>query len=183
MAMRQQVVFGAEEIVANLHAVVGTLRRSAIRNAMRAAATLIRDDARRRASVRTGALKKSIIATTARVKKNPGIIPDIGIVKIDKKAFTINAKGKLKSVDRRAQRGGRGRRYQRGDIYPRNYDHLVEFGTKPHMAGPRMHPGAKPKPFMRAAFFATHAAALEMFRQRLHAEAFKDVVKNIRRRA
>lgn len=182
MASRTVYIFGAEEIIANLERVVGTLRKNAIRNAMYAGAVVIRDEARSRVAVQTGSLKKTIIARTAKTRKATATRPFIGLVKVDKVAFAKSAKGKLKRVNRRKETGS-GRVYKRGDIYPRNYDHLVEFGTKPHMVGSRAHPGAKPKPFMSAALFAKRDAALAAIRNRLIAEAFKDVVKQSVRRS
>lgn len=38
---------------------------------------------------------------------------------------------------------------------PAKYDHLVQGGTKPHMAGKRKHPGAKPNPYRKRAYEAT----------------------------
>ena len=41
--------------------------------------------------------------------------------------------------------------------------HLIEFGTAPHMIGPRMHPGARAFPFMRPAFEETSEQAVDIF--------------------
>lgn len=174
-------VFGAEEIINNLQAVVGKLKKSAIRTGLRNAATVIRDEAKRQVPVRTGSLKKAIKATTARAKKNPNV-PYIGLVKIDKVAFAKNEKGKLKRVKR--DKNSKGRIYKRGEIYPRNYDHLVERGAQEHNlnsetpgAPYKRHPGAKPNPFMRRAFFASSTKALAVFKARLSLDAFSGMQK------
>lgn len=174
-------VFGVEEIINNLQAVVGTLKKSAIRTALRNAATVMRDEAKRQVPVRTGSLKKAIKATTARAKKNPNV-PYIGLVKIDKVAFRKNEKGKLKRVAR--SKDSKTKVYRRGDIYPRNYDHLVERGASEHNlnsgkdgAPYKRHPGSKPNPFMRRAFFASSGKALEVFKTRISLDAFTGMQK------
>ena len=181
------VVFGVEEIIKNLEAAVGSLKGSAVRAAMRAAATVIRDEAKRNVPTRTGSLKKAIIVTTARSRKNKRV-PYIGIVKIDRVAFAKNEKGKLKAV--RRGKGSKSRVYKRGEIYPRNYDHLVERGADEHDLNSKKdgapykhHPGAKAKPYMRPAFFAKHAEALEVFRNRLKAEIVRSVTATPRKKS
>lgn len=187
MSEKAFVVFGVEEIIKNLNAAVGLLKGSAIRAAMREAASIIRDEAKRNVPVRTQSLKKSIIATTARSKKNK-LVPYIGLVKIDRVAFAKNEKGKLKVV--RRGRGSKSKVYKRGEIYPRNYDHLVERGAKEHNlnrfkdgAPYKRHPGAKAKPYMKPAFFAKHAEALEVFRNRLKAEIVRSVTATPRKKS
>lgn len=166
----------SREIVENLEKLGLTVKGNIIRNAMRAGAIVIRDEARKRVPIRTGSLKKAIGVKTAKTRPGSKNGPWIGIVRIEKVAFDRNEKGKYKKVDRRVGRGTK--RYRRGDIYPRNYDHLVEFGTKPHKIGKRggMHPGTPARPYMRAALFAKKAAALEAIRQHMMKNLFKGLV-------
>lgn len=120
-----------------------------IRRAMYAGGVMIRDAARAKVPQRTGALRKSIIVVTNRKGSNRERL--LLQVKVDAKAFRVGAKGRAKTVSKKVQKE-RGRKYVSGEIYPRNYAHLVEYGTKPHMIGKVFHPGAQPKPFMRPAF-------------------------------
>lgn len=172
-AVQQPTVFGAEAIIANLEAIAGPIMQTAVRRGLYDGAAVIRNAARGKVKVRTGALKKAIVAQTRLIKgtgMNGSKQEHMGVVAIEKKAFKVGAKGRVKAVERKKSTGYY---YIKGDIYPRNYAHLVEFGTRPHMAGKRAHPGAKPQPFMRPAFDESLPAALEAFRQRLVAEVFK----------
>lgn len=53
----------------------------------------------------------------------------------------------------------------------RKIAHLVEFGTRPHFQpnyrGGWMHPGARPKPFLRPAYEARKREAIEIFAKRI----------------
>lgn len=166
-------VFGAEAIIANLEAIAGPIAQSAVRRGLYDGAVVLRNAARGKVPVRYGALKKAIVSET-RLIKGTGMagskLEHQGVVTIAKKAFRMGPKGNVKTVERKKSKG---RSYIKGDIYPRNYAHLVEFGTNPHMIGKRMHPGARAKPFMRPAFDEQLPAALEAFRNRLVAEVFK----------
>lgn len=152
------------EMSENLKKLGSRISQNLIRRGLLAGAGIIRDEARRNVSVRTGALKRAIISETDRKSSNqaewliggmkPGTLKrDIAIcrVRISHKAFSVGAKGKIKEVGRKEQ-GARGKLYVRGEIYPRNYAHLVEFGTRPHMVGGRQHPGAHAKPFLTKAW-------------------------------
>lgn len=136
--------------------------QSIVRRALMQGAIVLRNAARAKAPRRTGALARSIVARTDRRGKDRDDIR--AYIAIERKAFNLTPKGKAKVVNR----PGGARPYERGDIYPRNYAHLVEFGVKPHTikpkrkggavmtpAGPRpeiQHPGFSPKPFMRPAY-------------------------------
>jgi HK97 gp10 family phage protein len=86
-----------------------------VRRAIYAGATVIRDAAREKVPVETGALKKSIVAK-ANTKRGGEISASVGVAK---KRFV---KGK---------RAGR---------YPRRYAHLVEFGTAHSAPKPFLRP-------------------------------------------
>lgn len=152
-----QHVLGGQELLDTLTAIGAEVPRTAIRRALYAGAVLIRDDARRRVPVRTGALKRSIIAQTDRTQEKSGQYK--GYVSIKSNAFTRRGTGRVKLSKKEPGQ----RKYAKGEIYPRNYAHLVEFGTQPHKAGPRNHPGSKPQPFMRPALDENIAAIERVF--------------------
>lgn len=80
-------------------------------------------------------------------------------------------------------------------IYPRRYAHLVEFGTAPHstargagkrskkrsrrdeVRGGHLHPGAKPKPFMRPAFDEQSENAINIIAQEAGKQLSAELVK------
>lgn len=134
------------------------VKANTVRRGLYAGAAILRDEARRHVPIRTGALKKSIIAETDRHGSTREKL--VVKVKIAPNAFKITPKGRLKKVSRKSQKA-RGKNYVRGEVYPRNYAHLVEFGTQPHTVGRGskveksqyglQHPGAKKHPFMRPA--------------------------------
>jgi HK97 gp10 family phage protein len=199
----RQHVFGAREIIENLRAVGVNLSKSGIRRGLYASAAIIRDEARLRAPVRTGALRKSIVAQTraAGKFKNGKPTEHVAVVTIAKKAYARGKRGKARGVKRKQ---GQIMPYLRGQIYPRNYAHLVEFGTRPHaigkgsdleitrgskrkgtrktVAGPqkgRMHPGARPKPYFRPAFDTKLPAAEAAFKRVVMAEVEKATVRKL----
>lgn len=165
---------------------------NALRRALLAGAAIIRDDARRRVRKRTGALERSIIAETDR--KGSSREQLVANVKIASKAFTVNKRGKAKAVSSKVQKA-RGKAKARGELYPRAYAHLVEFGTRPHRTGKgsslgdrkqrgRSHPGARPQPFMRPAFDTKGEEAKKLIekgiRQQLEVEVSKMARSTIR---
>lgn len=175
-------VVGASELLAAIETIKSSVVAKAARRGLYAAVVVFRDEVRRRAPVRTGALKKSIIAYTRRRKvSGTSQLEFVGGVGVAKKAFTVSPTGKAK-LSKKAKGD---RAYQKGEIYARNYAHLVEFGTKPHYitkgsSGPvapkasaggtpirKPHPGAKPKPFFRPAFDSKKAEAAAAFKQRV----------------
>ncbi|MFN0133425.1 MAG: HK97-gp10 family putative phage morphogenesis protein [Phycisphaerales bacterium] len=179
-----------------VHADLGDLRRkmdqlgvriatNVVRRGLLAGAGLMRDDARRRVSVRRGALKKAIIAETDRKGSTRERI--VANVKIAPRAFTVTAKGRLKAVSKKVQKE-RKRRSIKGEIYPRNYAHLVEYGTRPHHVGKGsklskgkasglLHPGARPRPYMRPAYDAKSAEARQLVERVVKAEFVKELAK------
>ncbi len=155
-----------------------------IRRGLLAGAGIIRDDARSRVPVRTGALKKAIIAETDRQGSTRDRL--IANVKIAPKSF-ITTKGRAKAVSRKVQKE-RGKRTVRGEIYPRAYAHLVEFGTNPHHVGKGskrskgvgsglMHPGTAPQPFLRPAYDTKGMAAKTEIERVVRVELEKELVK------
>lgn len=177
-------VEGLREVMDRLLELPGRTARNVVRRSIYAGAVIIRDDARLRVSKRTGALRKAIIARTNR-RNLPTMY--FGEVTIAGLAFTKNEKGKIK---RAKKLPGQTKKYLRGQIYPRNYAHLVEFGTRPHAVGRgsrlkgvlgtqtgRMHPGAKPKPFIRPAYEAKKFAAVQAIREAALEGIEKEVLK------
>lgn len=172
-------ILGVDEALLKLGSLMLTVKGTSMRRALHAGAVVIRDEARRQAPRRTGSLAKSIISGSYKSKsKKARVDPYYAVVKIAKAAYARNDKGKLKRQKRGVLPDGKkAKAYKRGDIYPRNYDHLVEFGTKPHDlnknkpgAKPKLHPGSKPKPFMRSAAFAKSAEASVAIAAKLRAD-------------
>lgn len=177
------IVLGMADVREKLKELPSRLGKNVVRRALLAAAGVIRDKAREKAPVRTGSLKKSIISRTNNSRKNKDEYrAEVTIAKV---AYRVDEKGKL---FKRKSTTKKGRVYERGDIYPRNYAHLVEFGTKPHILtpkkrknsnyrGPKHHPGAQAKPFMRPAFDEGYKPALDKFSQVARREVEKEVAK------
>lgn len=117
--------------------------RKVLRSAMRKGASVVNKASKATAPVRTGSLKRSL---GVKVKAYPsGVI--IGVVE--------PRKGNPKKPPKRGTNVK--------NIDPRFYAHLVEFGTKPHsvqkgasvrkkIGTGKMHPGARPKPFLFPGF-------------------------------
>ncbi len=156
-----------------------------VRRGLLAGAGLIRDDARLRVPTRTGALKKAIIAETDRKGSTRERL--VANVKIAPKSFSVTPKGKAKAVSAKVQKA-RGKRTVRGEIYPRAYAHLVEYGTRAHHVGKgsklskgkgsgRVHPGTAPRPFLRPAYDSKSGEALKTVERVIRAELQKELVK------
>lgn len=176
-------VVGVKETIEALREAGIELAGPPVRRALYAGVKIIRDSARAKAPVRFGALKKAIVAQTRSL--NPALkgrsAQHVGVVTIEKKAFTINPKTGRARVAKREK--GQRSPYKRGQIYPRNYAHMVEFGTRPHSVAPKgssvrdPHPGARPKPFMRPAFDESIGAAQAVVLRTLQVEAAKIAAK------
>lgn len=180
---QQPHVLGVKAIIDRLEATGVQLSKQTIRRGLYKAAVVIRDEARRKVPVKTGALKKSIIAQTRGTGFNPKNGKPTGhicVVTIDKKSFSLNKKRKAKGIKR--VKGEKA--YQKGQIYPRNYAHLVEYGTKPHSVGKgskvkggkqkgTKHPGARPKPFFRPALDTKSHEAMQTFEAYVRADVEK----------
>ncbi len=176
-------VVGVKDLVDRLERMGIRLSGTAVRRALYQGAKVFRDDARQRAPFRTGALRKAIVAETEGFKV-PGQKKRVHVarVTIARKAYTIGARGTAKLAK---PEPGQSRPYKKGQIYPRNYAHLVEFGTAPHGYATRegVHPGSSPKPFMRPALDSQRAAALRAVSRQLVVEAEKAVGRKVRRLA
>ena len=161
--MSETHIKGLADLQRALDSLPAKIEANIMRAAMRAGAKVIVDDAKRRVPVatpnaenqrlyggRTGLLRDSI-RISSRVRRKAG-----------KLEIRLIAGGKVK--------GG-------GDAY---YAHFVEFGTAAHVIaappGARlnvrgifyksvMHPGSKPRPFMRPALDQNATAAIEAARE------------------
>lgn len=184
-------VSGLADIQAKLAELPKRMATNVVRRGLLAGGGVIRDEARVRVPVRFGALKKSIISRTNNSVKVPN---EYRVeVTIDRKVFefvtTKSGRSKLKGTKLAK---GQIKGNIKGKIYPKNYAHLVEFGTKPHEirakrgkflglpVGARkvvMHPGARPKPFLRPALAAKRFVAIEAIKNKMLAEAIKELAK------
>jgi hypothetical protein len=63
-------------------------------------------------------------------------------------------------------------------VKPGKYDHLVQGGTKPHMAGKRKHPGAKPNPYRKRAYEGLKSEIGSMVASVMAVEVQKTISKN-----
>jgi len=156
-----------------------------VRRGLLAGAGVIRDEARLRAPKRTGALKKSIIAETDRKGSSRERL--IANVKIAPRSFAVSPKGRAKAVSAKVQKA-RGKRTVRGELYPRAYAHLVEFGTRPHQVGKGSrlskgrssggsHPGTAPQPFLRPAYDVKNGEAKAVIERVIRAELQRELMK------
>lgn len=156
-------VVGKDELQAALGEIAEKLPVNAVRKALRAGAAVIREKARSLAPVRTGALRKAISSGTDRTKNSR--VP-FAFVNIAKRVFWVETTKRGKRRLKSEAWGGS----SRGFIYPRNYAHLVEYGTGPHSLDPqggrvgggppRMHPGSRPQPFFRPAIDTTKSQVM-----------------------
>lgn len=185
-------VFGAKDIIDEIEKLVGPVAKEAVKAAVREGANVIRREAVKRVPVRSGILKKSIVVKVAKTKHPQAKSPYLGIIQVARRAWANpnTTAGKLIGVDRRKKNAkGRmyGRRYGRGDIYPRNYAHLVHEGVRAHRQPNRgegvMHPGHKGVPFLEDAMILGRERALGAIRARLLGEMFKRIVQRGRRAA
>jgi HK97 gp10 family phage protein len=150
------VVLGLKDVQSRLLDLPRKVGMSVVRRNLYRGAVIIRDEARTLVAVRYGALQKSIAAQTDRLGKERNVI--VMRVLVLPNAFRLNEKsGRIKKQKRKKGE----RRYYRGEIYPRNYAHLVEFGTQPRPQGKGTNPGVRPRPFMRAAFDLRKDEALD----------------------
>lgn len=187
--VKATMVFGADEIISNIEKILGNVEKTAIKNAVREAANVIRREAVKRVPVKSGILKRSIVVKVAKTRHPGAKTPYLGIVQVARKAYARPAEGgTIKTVDRRVKNAkGRliGRRYSKGDIYPRNYAHLVHEGVRPHVKKGRrgIHPGFKAVRFFADALIISRDRALDAFKSRLMGEMVKGVLAKGRRRA
>ena len=177
---------GVKEVVENLRAMGITLTQTAIRRALYKGAVVLRDEARRRVPVRSGALKKSIVAVTDRLAGKGS--DHIAKVTIKRNRYTITDKGRLKLFKGKTWGGVA----QELRVVPRKYAHLVEFGSRPHTIkipkrGERQitinHPGGAPKPYMRPALSAKRGEAIAAVTDELRRQGEQARVKALQKNA
>lgn len=140
--MSDQNIIGGRELDALLQSLAPKMEQNIMRGALAAGARVIRDEAKANVAERLGQLKKSVRVSTR--AKN-------GVVTATIKAGSKEAW----------------------------YWRFVEFGTAQHLIKPKtaaalliggaarrsvMHPGARPKPFMRPAFDNKSSEAIEAIR-------------------
>lgn len=122
--MRASVrTFGFREVTEVLTEIRGPISRKAARRALYAAAVILRDEARSRAPVLTGSLRRAIMARTRQELVAGGRRP---IAEVRIRPRTASAA-------------------RRGAANPRRYAHLVEWGTRWAAAQPFMRPAFETK--------------------------------------
>lgn len=148
---------GVPELVKALQAIDKKVAKKALKQAVKEAAKPILKDARSNVAVDTRTLKKALGIKVKVYKGGSGIVGLVGVRK-DKKGKPIKHKKKV-GTNRKGE-----------DVFrdPVYYAHLVEFGTRRHTIAKndrlarkdrkqkqvqtgRLHPGAKPQPFLRPA--------------------------------
>lgn len=189
MAGTDKLVFlGLEDVIKKLEQLPDRMAVNLIRRSMRAGGAPLLEEARRRVPVRYGALRDSLEVVTDRVGKNRSEV--VVRVRVSPKAWRrtqlrdmLGFEGPVAPVQRAERAEGDSRKFYRGEIYPRNYAHLVEFGVSRHNIGKGsvaakfhkgikgvakggVHPGVRPRPFMRDAFDARKEESLMLIKQR-----------------
>lgn len=138
---------------AKLSSLSRAIRSRILRKAMRAGAKIVHAQLKRNAPRRLGALRASI-AIRIKTKRRGGVTYAV-----------IGPKRRFK--------GRKGSKIAGKNVLPTKYAHLVEKGTKPHSLRKRgsadgavgkMHPGARPKPFISPAWESTRDAAVAAIR-------------------
>lgn len=167
------VVLGLKDVMDKLNKLPDQIANRAVKRALYSGGGVIRDEARGRVPIRTGALRKSIVVEGSKAPARHQLAVKVTIAR---KAFRMMGEN-LKLQKRKPGE----RAYRKGDIYPRNYAHLVEWGTKPHALGKGSrrryaivgmqtgpwHPGSAPKPYLRPAFETKRAEAVQVIADRL----------------
>lgn len=161
------------DLLAKVRELETELPKNVTRRGLRAMAVIVRDRAKELVPVRTGALKKSIMADTKRTRDRKSYYGRVTIKSGTYNLVTKVSKGGKKSS--RLVRDKKGKGPVDGRIRPRNYAAQVETGTAPHSVRPgstkkkpipskiKQHPGSRPKPFMRPAFEQSREKALNEF--------------------
>lgn len=183
-------IHGLQELHKTLQELPATIERNVLRGGLKAAGEVIKEEARRRVSVESGALRDSIRVS----------------MRVRTKAGWVNARVKAGSTVTKKRVSARANGGVKVEYDNPWYAHLVEFGTARHYIKAKTakalilrgnkrassgfakrwtswiiegvdHPGARPKPFMRPAFDAKAQAAIEemadYIRQRLPRELKK----------
>ena len=151
---------GQEELLRNVRKLEKKVQKRIIRKALGKVARAVVKDARALVPRETGLLRESLGSVIRFGKKTGEAFAVIGP--------RVEFKGKKVEKIRAGLRGAKTKRK------PANYGHLVEFGAKPHKQrfipvaggvirlGGDMHPGARPKPFLRPALEKNKTKALPM---------------------
>lgn len=122
------------EIIKALDTLKYRTRTNLVRRGLYAGGIVLRDEARRLAHVRTGALKKAIVAIRGDPSPageagsgRPAAVDQVVSYGIGKVRFVATKKGRLRRAGKttRASRRASGLEY----IFPRLYAHLIEIGT------------------------------------------------------
>ncbi len=181
--VNERILVGWQDVVDNLDELSKKLKKRVVTKSLRAAASEVRDEAKRRVSVRTGALKRFIGVQTKKAKPGQTAAVIVNIKKgslVEQVSVKISPRGtkiRRKLVKREKAATGF---TKRALITPRRYAHLLEFGTEPHslrrgiskktIAGRlynlmdqsrNRHPGARPRPFLAPAAEAGRQRALD----------------------
>lgn len=169
----RNVIFGLEELREKFEQIHEELATDVLKEGLKEGAGVIRDDAKRRVrqnSHRFGALEEAIVVESRGLVRRVGgrreIVGQRATVTIAVKAFRYSeGLGELYLMKYSAGKNKKAPRYLKGDIYPRNYAHLVEFGVRPHYQPKRkrMHPGFAPEPFIRPAYDEKKDEAVRVF--------------------
>lgn len=152
---------GFAEVVQTLNGLKQSMRGRILRKAVTKAVQPITKDAKARAPVEDGYLKKSIGYRIQSYKKSGAVVGVIG-PRTGYKKNRKTGKRELTALGKKLQK----ETYKR----PTYYAHLVEMGTQPHAIGKgdslkknrqagKLHPGARPKPFLLPAWRAGKARA------------------------
>lgn len=139
-AIVDRVVIGREQLEKVLAQLPGQVRRNALRRGLYAAAVLIRDDARRRAPIRYGFLRKQIVARAGARRADENMAAYVSIARGRFVKFVSSKSGRTRIV----KRDWKISTLKKGSFYnPRRYAHLVEFGTQRSRKRPFLLPAAK----------------------------------------
>lgn len=159
---------GGRELARALKMLPENVGKRVMRKATHAAGAEVRKAARRLAPTGdTGLLRKSMAQRTYRVK---GKFLWVSVIGPRHRKTVVNGKA----------------------YNPGNYGHLVEFGTRPHripktgqaflafgntVVSAVMHPGTKPKPFMRPAYDQAGKVAISSFGRKAMQAIEKEAAK------
>jgi HK97 gp10 family phage protein len=148
---------GLKELQAALNQLPREVQKRPLRAAVSAAAKVIQDEAKRRAPIDTGNLRKAVYRTRSRSGSGPGQETFLVAVKKGKAEYANTAR------NRRLNRVGK--KYQtQGEAY---YWRFLEFGTAKMAA----------KPFLRPAFENKKQMAVDVLKQKLGDAITKTAMK------
>lgn len=117
------VVTGVKEVQRKLEKLKGRIAGNLVRRGLYAGGMVLRDEARRLVQVRTGSLKKAIVAKRADPAKGQQAV-SFGIARVSFSASQVTTKRGVSKIKLTKRKGSTA-----GAIRPRYYAHLVELGT------------------------------------------------------